>query len=137
MGAVFCAGDTPGVRRGKWTLSPVYPRMVSDDAGKGGRRWGRKVRTKITHCAWTVPLPEITVREEGVAELAGGLVCEPVEFTAHFKTPKRWRCGSRKRFIKLLMSEGISRNQAGSVARVARIAGVPYGELWRDYFFWG
>ena len=59
--------------------------------------------------AWREPLPEITVREEGVAELAGGLVCEPVEFTAHFKTPKRWRCGSRKRFIKLLMSEGISR----------------------------
>ena len=57
--------------------------------------------------AWREPLPEITVREEGVAELAGGLVCEPVEFTAHFKTPKRWRCGSRKRFIKLL----VRRNQ--------------------------
>ena len=84
-----------------------------------------------------IRLPEITVREEGVAELAGALVCEPVEFTAHFKTPKRWRCGSRKRFIKLLMSKGICRNQAGSVAKVARIAGVPYRELWRDYFFWG
>ena len=87
--------------------------------------------------AWKEPLPEITVREGGVAELAGGLVCEPVEFTAHFKTPKRWRCGSRKRFIKLLMSKGISRNQAGSVARAARIADVQYRELWQTDFFWG
>lgn len=57
--------------------------------------------------------------------------------TFTMRTPKNWRCRGRKRFIKLLMSKGISRNQAGSVARVARIAGVPYGELWRNCFFWG
>lgn len=57
--------------------------------------------------------------------------------TFTMRAPKCWRCQSRKRFIKLLMSKGIGRNQAGSVARVARIAGVPYGELWRSYFFWG
>ena len=65
------------------------------------------------------------------------LAGQSLEFTMHYKTPRRWRCRSRKRFIKLLMSKGISRNQAGSVARLARIAGVPYGELWRSYFLWG
>ena len=79
---------------------------------------------------------EITVSADALTQEALQLL-EPMEFTMHIETPKRWHCGSRKRFIKLLMSKGISRNQAGSVARVARIAGVPYGELWRDYFFWG
>lgn len=77
---------------------------------------------------------EITVSMDALTPEVSQLL-EPMEFTMHFKTPKRWRCQSRKRFIKLLMSKGISRNQAGSVARVARIAGVPYGELWRSYFF--
>ncbi len=52
------------------------------------------------------------------------------------KLEKSWFCRSRKRFIKLLMSKGISRNEAESVARVARIAGVQYRELWQSYFFW-
>lgn len=84
--------------------------------------------------AWREPLPEITVREEGVAELAGGLVCEPVEFTAHFKTPKRWRCKNRKRFIKLMMSEGISRNYAERLADFVR-GWMPYGKAWREYLW--
>lgn len=79
---------------------------------------------------------EITVSMDALTPEALQLL-EPMGFTMHVKTPKRWRCQSRKRFIKLLMSKGISRKQAGSVARVARIAGVPYGELWRSYFFWG
>lgn len=33
---------------------------------------------------------------------------------------------SRKRFIKLLMAEGISRNQAVQMAMRARIEGIPY-----------
>ncbi len=53
------------------------------------------------------------------------------------KPPRNWFCRSRKRFIKLLMSKGISRNEAESVAKVARIAGVPYRELWQAWFFWG
>ena len=65
------------------------------------------------------------------------LQLQQVEFTVHIKTPNRWRCRGRKRFIKLLMSMGISRNQAESVAGVSRIAGVPYVELWQSYFFWG
>ena len=84
--------------------------------------------------AWREPLPEITVREEGVAELAGGRVCEPVEFTAHFKTPKRWRCKNRKRFIKLMMSEGISRNYAERLADFVR-GWMPYGKAWREYLW--
>ena len=78
----------------------------------------------------------ITVSEDALTPEAMSLL-EPMAFTIHIKTPKRWRCRGRKRFIKLLMSKGISRNQARSVAGVARIAGVPYGELWRSYFFWG
>ncbi len=63
-----------------------------------------------------------------MVELHGRLTARPA---------KNWRCRSRKRFIKLLMSKGISRNEAGSVARVARIVGVPYRELWQAWFFWG
>ena len=33
-----------------------------------------------------------------------------IEGTFEFKTPKFWRCKNRKRFKKLLMSEGISRD---------------------------
>ena len=38
----------------------------------------------------------------------------------YLKTPKRWRCRSRKRFIKLMMSEGISRNGAVWLANFIR-----------------
>ncbi len=82
-------------------------------------------------------LPEVTVQAgkeiapamcPAMAELHGTLTARLV---------KNWCCRSRKRFIKLLMSKGIRRNEAASVAKVARIAGVPYGELWQGYFFWG
>ncbi len=81
-------------------------------------------------------LPEITV--------AAGKETAPVMFPKleefyeiKIKLPKDWHCQSRKRFIKLLMSKEISRNEAESVARVARIAGVPYRKLWQMWFFWG
>ena len=79
---------------------------------------------------------EVILPEEALTPEAMSLF-EPMKFTMHIRTPKRWRCRGRKRFIKLLMSKGISRNQAKRVAGVARIAGVPYGELWQSYFFWG
>lgn len=41
---------------------------------------------------------------------------EPVTWTATVKYPKRQRCTNRKRFIKLLMAEGISRNKANKAA---------------------
>lgn len=78
-----------------------------------------------------IKVPADTPKPETILPL------QQMEFTVHFKVQKRWRCQGRKRFVKLLMSMGISRNQAESVAGVAKIAGVPYGELWRSYFFWG
>lgn len=90
--------------------------------------------TPIAH--GEIELAEITVPADA-PKPERILQIQQVEVTVHFKMPKRWRCKSRKRFIKLLMSKGISRNEAESVARVARIAGVPYEELWRSYFLWG
>lgn len=78
----------------------------------------------------------ITVSEDALTPEAMSLL-EPMAFTMYIKMPKHWRCKSRRRFIKLLMSKGISRNQAERVAGAARAAGVPYGELWRSRFFWG
>ena len=83
-----------------------------------------------------IELAEITVPAD-MPKPECMLTLQQMEFKTNFKELKRWRCKGRRRFIKLLMSKGISRNEAGSVARAARIAGVPYGELWRDYFFWG
>ncbi len=81
-------------------------------------------------------LAEVTV--SAGKEIASAMCPAMVEFhRTTARLAKNWRCKSRKRFIKLLMSKGISRNEAESVAKVARIAGVPYGELWRCYFFWG
>ena len=82
-----------------------------------------------------IELVEITVpvdapKPERILQL------QQVEFTVHFKTPKRWRCRGRKRFIKLMMSEGISRNNAERMADFMR-GWIPYGEAWRNYLFTG
>ena len=61
------------------------------------------------------------------------LASQSLEFTVHYKTPKRWRCRGRKRFIKLMMSEGIDRNGAVWLADFVRKM-MPYGEAWRKYF---
>lgn len=83
-------------------------------------------------------LPEITVTEEGIAESAGVLtLCEPITLTGYFYTPKRWRCRSRKRFIKLVMSEGISRNSAEWLADFTRKMRTSYGEAWRNHLLCG
>ena len=78
-------------------------------------------------------LPEITVPEE-VREPRSGLPCEYMGCTLYFKIPKRWRCKSRKRFIKLMMSEGISRNYAERLADLVR-GWMPYREAWREYLW--
>ena len=80
---------------------------------------------------------EITIPKDAQEQDPPRLLDAGTVLTFTMKMPKCWSCGSRRRFIKLLMSKGISRNQAGSVARVARIAGVRYRELWQTYFFWG
>ena len=81
-------------------------------------------------------LPEITVPDEVFEPPKSMEACQCVEFTLTFKTPRRWRCRSRKRFIKLMMSEGIGRNCAGRLADFVR-GWMPYGEAWRNYLFTG
>ena len=78
-------------------------------------------------------LPEITVPADEPGP--GRILADPslkMKFTFTWKTPKRWRCRSRKRFIKLMMSEGISRNGAVWLADFMRKM-MPYGEAWRQY----
>lgn len=41
------------------------------------------------------------------------------------------RCKTRKRYIKLLMSCGLSRNQAKWAAKVGLLWGMSYSEAWR------
>ena len=81
-------------------------------------------------------LPEITVPDEVFEPPKGIDVCQCVEFTLTIEMPRRWRCRSRKRFIKLMMSEGVSRNNAEWLADFVR-GWMPYGEAWRNYLFTG
>lgn len=55
--------------------------------------------------------------------------CECVGGSLTVRNPKRWRCRSRKRFVKLMMSEGVSRNSAEWLASFVR-GWKPYGEAW-------
>ena len=75
-------------------------------------------------------LPEITVAAD--APEPEGMISKMEPITMTLKTPKHWRCRSRKRFIKLMMSEGISRNGAVWLADFIRKL-MPYGEAWRQY----
>lgn len=78
-----------------------------------------------------IKLAEITVPPE-MMEPTKELPYQCVGFTLTLKTPKRWRCRGRKRFIKLMMSEGISRNYAERLADFVR-GWMPYGRAWREY----
>ena len=82
-----------------------------------------------------IELPEITVTEDA-QEPENAIMRQfgHMEFTVHLKTPKSWRCRSRKRFIKLMMSEGISRNYAERLADLVR-GWMPYREAWREYLW--
>lgn len=55
------------------------------------------------------------------------------DITVRFKIPKWFRCRSRKRFVKLMMAEGIKRNYAEWLAGVVRSWKIPYKEAWRNY----
>lgn len=76
-------------------------------------------------------LPEIMVAADA-PEPDMHLADWSMEMTFTVKTPKRWRCRSRNRFIKLMMSEGISRNYAEWLAGFVRML-MPYGKAWRQY----
>ena len=50
-----------------------------------------------------IQLSEITAAKDE-AEIKRAALLAPMEFTMSIKTPKFWRCKSRRRFIKLLRS---------------------------------
>ena len=79
-----------------------------------------------------IQLTEITVPPDAPEREILSL-CEPMEFTMKIKEPKRWRCGSRKRYIKLMMSEGITRNYAERLADFTRMLMLSYREAWRNH----
>lgn len=73
------------------------------------------------------------VLEEAEAEplLIGALGA--LTFSLNIKIPKSWRSGSRKRFIKLLMSYGCSRNDARELASIVQ---APVGpKSYQELFF--
>lgn len=80
---------------------------------------------------------ELTITLEGECESAGALIAGvigPMAFEMAVTLSKEWRCGSRKRFIKLLMSYGCSRNYASEMATIvpARMGPQSYQELFFD-----
>lgn len=96
-------------------------------------------RNPLTGDVMTIPgvIHEIVVSADTPTP-EGMSLLRPMELTVQIKTPKHWRCRSRKRFVKLLMStKKLSRNEAERVAQAARIMRVPYGEAWWTYSFWG
>ncbi len=80
-----------------------------------------------------IRLAEITLPPDAL-KLESVLPLQEVEFAFTIKAPKRWRCKNRKRFIKLMMSEGISRNYAERLADFVR-GRMPYGKVWRKYIW--
>ncbi len=81
-------------------------------------------------------LPKVTVQAgkeiaptmcPAMVELHGRLTARPA---------KNWRCRSRKRFIKLVMSKGYSRNYAVRFAERTRRVGISYQGVWQTWFFW-
>ena len=80
-----------------------------------------------------IRLAEITLPPDA-PKLESVLPLQEVEFTVYFKVQKRRSCKSRKRFIKLMMSEGISRNYAEQLADFVR-GWMPYGKAWREYLW--
>ena len=80
-----------------------------------------------------IRMAEITLPPDAL-KLESVLPLQEVEFAFTIKAPKRWRCKNRKRFIKLMMSEGISRNYAERLADFVR-GRMPYGKVWRKYIW--
>ena len=75
---------------------------------------------------------------EEIPELANMQLAES-EITVRAKYPKNLRCRSKKRYVKLLMSHGISRNEAQHSAKFVKILngrGVPDAlrESYQSYF---
>jgi len=81
-------------------------------------------------------LAEVTVSAGKEIASVMGPAMAGLSMTISVKPAKGWRCRSRKRFIKLLMSKGYSRNYAVRFAARARRVGIPYQDIWRTWFIW-
>ena len=80
---------------------------------------------------------ELTITLEGECENTGALIAGAIgsmAFEMAVKLPKEWCCGSRKRFVKLLMSYGCSRHDANEMATIVPASMGPqsYQELFFD-----
>lgn len=60
---------------------------------------------------------EITFTDTEDQQRNNNPILDNCEFSMQVKLPKSMRCKSRKRFVKLLMASGISRNVAQALAR--------------------
>lgn len=61
-------------------------------------------------------LPEITLAPDCDGSIDSPLAESSLSVTMELKIKKAWRCHSRKRFIKILMGHGFTRNQAAEIA---------------------
>ena len=80
-------------------------------------------------------LPEATVTPGEEAASAFRRVMGKMSATISVRPPKHWRCRGRKRFIKLMMGEGWTRNWAEALANLVRRSKIPYSEAWKS-FLW-
>lgn len=62
---------------------------------------------------------KITLGDDGAEPLIMGAI-GPLAIEMNVTLPKEWRCGSRERFTKLLMSYGCDRNLAMEMATIVR-----------------
>lgn len=92
----------------------------------------------------TGPNGEITTmgEMEGLPELIGKMPEEPtrirfgdLEWEIKVPIPKVLRCKSRKRLIKLLMSTGMPRNTATTLAEAMYTYGVKYQDGWLTFIY--
>ncbi len=76
---------------------------------------------------------EITDWDEGRSEPLIIGTFGPLAVEMSIKMPKEWRCVSRKRFIKLLMSYGCARNAAESMATI--VSAAQGQRSYQEFFF--
>ncbi len=96
---------------------------------------GEKVSGTIAEITFTDPdHAHIRSESEQDAALAQEFLRQfgPCEMTVTFKC-KRLRCQNRKRFIKLMMGEGLSRNNARKWAAFVQHFMNSYQEVWTRY----
>lgn len=88
------------------------------------------VTDKVPH----VLKPHIPTFSTGRCECAG------LSFSPYMdiKTERRRRKKlSRKRFVKLMMGRGLTRNRANEIALLAKVSIYSYADLWSLAWLWG